>query len=134
MTQQGYLDLFTLKSNLKELEIKSDDFVTREEVAIDRFSLTIYSSNGWYFTNGNVDTQLMVVVKNGVEDITSTLPSEQFVWRRSSTDKTADEEWNATKRTGKFLQISSFDIVKGKNTTFICDLLDENGQILLSSL
>lgn len=43
-----FLDLFSLKESVKDLESKSDRYITREELEMSEYKLQIFSSNGWY--------------------------------------------------------------------------------------
>lgn len=59
------------------------------------FVMDIQSSNGDVFIGDNVDTDLIAEVRIYNQDITSTIPSAQWTWTRSSSYKESDLIWNA---------------------------------------
>ena len=59
------------------------------------FVMEIISSNGDVFIGNDVDTDLIAEVQIYNQDITSTIPSAQWTWTRSSSYKESDTIWNA---------------------------------------
>jgi hypothetical protein len=85
------------------------------------YSVTIWSTNGNTFKNGDISTILFCTVKHGTEDITSTLPVSAFVWSRVSDDADADVAWNNSHTgLGSSLTITPADVPS--RATFECDV------------
>jgi hypothetical protein len=85
------------------------------------YSVTIWSTNGNTFKNGDISTILFCTVKHGTEDITSTLPVSAFAWSRISDDADADVAWNnAHTGLGSSLTITPADVPS--RATFECDV------------
>lgn len=59
------------------------------------FVMEIQSSAGEVFIGNDVDTDLIAEVQIYNQDITSTIPSAQWTWTRSSSYKESDIIWNA---------------------------------------
>lgn len=85
------------------------------------YDVTIISSNGNVFKNGNIDTVLQAIVMKGQEDITSTFANSVFLWTRTSTDAEADEIWNqAHTGVGPTIEITHEDV--DSQATFGCSI------------
>lgn len=92
----------------------------------EMYLLTIESTNGTVFREGlNQQTTLIArLFKNGV-DITGSIPSSQFAWRRVSMNPQPypndDATWNSTYQSGYKQIIISVDDVDAR-ATFFCDI------------
>lgn len=58
-------------------------------------SMEIRSTNGWMFRPTEVDTELVVTVRRGIEDVTHLIRDTDWEWRRESGSPTADTSWNS---------------------------------------
>ena len=89
---------------------------------ISNYSVLILSTEGDTFKNGVINTVLKARVYYGDKDITDELDANRFRWTRSSSDKVADQIWNAKYFGGvKEIQITTEDV--HRRATFNCDLL-----------
>ncbi len=68
-------------------------------------------------------TTLSARVWHGSEDVTDSIPPERFMWRRVSSDSTADQLWAASHAGVKNVQLSVLDVQY--SATYQCDLLNE---------
>ena len=85
------------------------------------YNVTIFSSNGNVFKNGNISTVLKAIVTKGQEDITSTLQNSAFLWTRVSSNSTADTLWNQ-EHTGVGSQIEVTEEDVDSQATFSCSI------------
>lgn len=65
-------------------------------------------------------TTLTAIAWKGNQDITNTLPATAFSWTRTSSDSTADEQWNAAHHNMKSITVTTQDIVY--SATYSCEL------------
>ena len=87
------------------------------------YRLTILSSNGNIFKNGQISTVLSAVVNSWDEDVTDDLDANQFIWTRVSDDADEDILWNQAHAGGtKSITITGADV--HVRATFYCDLID----------
>mgnify|MGYP003552359672 FL=1 len=85
------------------------------------YKTEILSSNGDKFNNGVIDTTIFVVVYRGKENITSTLASSAFKWRKKNRYGVIDTAWGmAHVNVGSTFQITHTDV--DKKATFECDI------------
>jgi hypothetical protein len=85
------------------------------------YRVTIKSSNGSYFKNGQGTTTLSAHIWFGVTEITDTVDDAQVTWKRISDDTVADQTWNTTHgNTGKSIVVTSDDI--DRQAVFECDI------------
>jgi len=85
------------------------------------YKAEISSSNGLQFVNGVVSTTLTAKVWKGKENITSTLPAQAFVWKKTDMDGYVDLNWTAARQgVGYQLDINRDDI--DSRATFSCDI------------
>lgn len=85
--------------------------------------LTIASTNGNIFKNGDIETTLSATVTEGVEDVTARYDANQFIWTRKSKDTDGDQTWNNAHYGGaKSITITTADVFA--KATFFCDLID----------
>ncbi|MGG3157131.1 phage tail spike protein [Priestia megaterium] len=98
------------KGVTKELDEVKDNIVYKAKVL---------STNGSTFKNGIVNTQLVAVAYKGKDDITTTLLSEAFNWKKFKADGTQDATWIGT-GIGRLVTITS-DEVESK-ATFQCEI------------
>jgi len=99
---------------------------SRAGVAAVGYTIDIESTNGTVFKNGTSrSTSLKAYVFSNGVDVTSSLPSTRFRWRRVSyvSDPTGDATWNGTHSTG-FKQIDL--VIDGTEdlATYYCDILE----------
>lgn len=100
-----------------------EDLTTQVEDAVQNlaYSVSIWSTNGNTFKNGDISTVLFCTVKHGTEDITSTLPASAFLWTRISDDAPSDVAWNnAHVSASSSLTITPADVPS--RATFECDV------------
>ena len=87
------------------------------------FTLTIRSSQGSIFKNGNISTILSAHVYRGEEEVTSEFQDSQFLWTRSSANPEGDEIWNHEHFGGsQAIEITHEDVFS--KATFFCNLMD----------
>lgn len=87
------------------------------------YRLTISSSKGSIFKNGEISTTLYATVFSWDTDVTTDLDDNQFAWTRSSEDKEADKRWNTAHFGGtKQIDITKEDVLV--RATFFCDLVN----------
>ena len=67
-------------------------------------------------------TTLSARVWHGSQDVTNTLPTSRFQWRRVSADPTADTLWNAAHTGIKSITLTTLDVQY--SATYYCDLTD----------
>ena len=85
------------------------------------YKAEISSSNGLQFVNGVISTTLTATVWKGKENITSTLPAQAFVWKKTDMDGYVDLTWTAARQgVGYQLDINRDDI--DSRATFSCDI------------
>ena len=94
------------------------------------YRLTIYSSNGNIFKNGNISTVLTAIVYSWDKNVTDELDENQFIWTRVSDDKEGDERWNEHHYGGAKSIIITSDDVKHR-ATFCCNLIDTTTRMSL---
>lgn len=66
------------------------------------------------------------------KEITNELPSTRFVWERYSDYTQGDEAWNATHKNVGYKINVTYEDLKG-DTTFICKLMSEDGNNIITS-
>lgn len=74
------------------------------------YDVSIDSSNGLVFKNGDIETTLQVKVRQGNEDITDQFTDTQFSWTRVSKDPEGDEVWNNSHKHTKTVQVTEEDV------------------------
>lgn len=78
---------------------------------MDALNITVWSENGNVFTNGDISTTLVATVFKGAEDITNSIPSNKFNWKRQSSNPDGDSVWNSLHEAkGKFIKITDDDV------------------------
>lgn len=80
----------------QEPSIAATDWLQTVSEGKDAVVVSIYSTNGLFFQNGQGETELYAVVRQGDADITSSLPAGRFSWQRTSRNTEADAIWNKT--------------------------------------
>lgn len=98
------------------------------------YSVEVSSSNGTIFQNNKVDTELSAHVYIAGEEITDTIETANFTWKRVSDDSAGDTAWNNKGLKGKTIRITSADVKK--RATFVCTVLIDgtkitNGQVTI---
>ncbi|RHP66709.1 hypothetical protein [Bacteroides sp. OF04-15BH] len=80
----------------QEPSIAATDWLQTVSEGKDAVVVSVYSTNGLFFQNGQGETELYAVVRQGDADITSSLPAGRFSWQRTSRNTEADAIWNKT--------------------------------------
>ncbi len=80
----------------QEPSITATDWLQTVSEGKDAVVVSVYSTNGLFFQNGQGETELYAVVRQGDADITSSLPVGRFSWQRTSRNTEADAIWNKT--------------------------------------
>lgn len=88
--------------NFREMQEQMDENIN--------YTVSIDSSNGLVFKNGDIESVLTVKVWKGNEDITDQFTDTQFCWTRVSKDSQGDILWNATHKYTKTVTITEKDI------------------------
>lgn len=95
----------------QEPSITATDWLQTVSEGKDAVVVSVYSSNGLFFQNGQGETELYVVVQQGDSDITSSLPTGRFSWKRTSRNTEADALWNKTHQSvGPSIHITPEDV------------------------
>lgn len=92
------------------------------------YSVEVSSSNGTIFQNNKVDTELSAHVYIAGEEITDTIETANFTWKRVSDDSAGDTAWNNKGLKGKTIRITSADVKK--RATFVCTVLIDDTKIM----
>lgn len=74
------------------------------------YDVSIDSSNGLVFKNGDIESTLTVKVRKGNEDITDQFTDTQFSWTRVSKDPEGDIVWNNAHQYTKSITITEEDV------------------------
>lgn len=74
------------------------------------YDVSIDSSNGLVFKNGDIESVLTVKVRKGNEDITDQFTDTQFSWTRVSKDPEGDIAWNNAHKNTKTVTITEDDV------------------------
>jgi len=97
------------KDNIAELE---DDIVWKIELT---------SSKGFTFKNGIIDTVISAKVYRGKDDVTSTIASSGFIWKKYDKNGVLDTAWtNAHIGVGNSISVTSADVKE--RAIFSCDV------------
>ena len=95
----------------QEPSITATDWLQTVSEGKDAVVVSVYSTNGLFFQNGQGETELYAVVRQGDADITSSLPVGRFSWQRTSRNTEADAIWNKTHQgTGPRIRITPDDV------------------------
>lgn len=95
----------------QEPSITVTDWLQTVSEGKDAVVVSVYSTNGLFFQNGQGETELYAVVRQGDADITSSLPAGRFSWQRSSRNTDADALWNKTHEgLGPRIRITPYDV------------------------
>lgn len=95
----------------QEPSITVTDWLQTVSEGKDAVVVSVYSTNGLFFQNGQGETELYAVVRQGDADITSSLPAGRFSWQRSSRNTDADALWNKTHEgSGPRIRITPYDV------------------------
>lgn len=74
------------------------------------YDVSIDSSNGLVFKNGDIESTLTAKVRKGNEDITDQFTDTQFSWTRVSKDPEGDIKWNNAHTHTKTVTITEDDV------------------------
>ena len=89
----------------------------------DAVTVVVTSDRGTTFHNGFGETTLRAYVYRGGEDITNTVDSSRFSWRRTSSKTLHDDAWNmAHEGFGKSVIITSDDVEQQANFECLVNL------------
>lgn len=95
----------------QEPSITATDWLQTVSEGKDAVVVSVYSTNGLFFQNGQGETELYAVVRQGDADITSSLPTGRFSWKRTSRNTEADALWNKTHQgVGPSIHITPEDV------------------------
>ena len=95
----------------QEPSIAATDWLQTVSEGKDAVVVSVYSTNGLFFQNGQGETELYAVVRQGDADITSSLPAGRFSWQRTSRNTEADAIWNKTHQgAGPRIRITPDDV------------------------
>lgn len=95
----------------QEPSITATDWLQTVSEGKDAVVVSVYSTNGLFFQNGQGETELYAVIRQGDADITSSLPVGRFSWQRTSRNTEADAIWNKTHQgTGPRIRITPDDV------------------------
>lgn len=95
----------------QEPSITATDWLQTVSEGKDAVVVSVYSTNGLFFQNGQGETELYAVIRQGDADITSSLPSGRFSWQRTSRNTEADSIWNKTHQgAGPRIRITPDDV------------------------
>lgn len=95
----------------QEPSITATDWLQTVSEGKDAVVVSVYSTNGLFFQNGQGETELYAVIRQGDTDITSSLPAGRFSWKRTSRNTEADAIWNKTHQgTGPRIRITPEDV------------------------
>jgi phage minor structural protein len=99
------------KNQLQDLKDQTQSDI--EEVMNDvAYSISLFSTNGLIFKNGNVQTDIIATVYKGTQDITSTLSNSQFIWKKFN-EGLVDIAWNtAHANVGNRITVTKADVYK----------------------
>lgn len=85
------------------------------------YKIEIWSSKGFIFKNGQINTELIARVYRGKDEITDTLIPSSFIWKKFDKDGIEDISWNNSHiDIGNKVIIDSYDIYQ--RATFSCDI------------
>jgi phage minor structural protein len=97
------------KENIKEVE---NDIV---------YKIELYSSRGFTFKNGQIDTTITATVYRGKDDITPSIPPVGFIWKKYDKDGVLDTQWtNAHIGVGNVIHVTSTEVYQ--RAIFRCDV------------
>ena len=105
-----------LKNTNKEMETFVNETVehfTEMQKEIEEsitYDVSIDSSNGLVFKNGDIESVLTAKVRKGNEDITDQFTDTQFSWTRVSKDPEGDIAWNNAHKNTKTVTITEDDV------------------------
>lgn len=119
--------VWKLNINANSITLKSTNKPIEETIEDLKNSLTydveIISTNGVIFKNGQINTTLIAIVRQGTKDVTSTIDASRFRWTRVSDDSAGDELWNQSHYGGSREITITKDDVKVR-ATFNCEILE----------
>ena len=123
ISYSGNRYLCIAKTTTQQPAYDSTDWLMTEGNA--KFSVSIYSSNGYEFFAGNLNTTLNAIVYSGNEDITGSIPDSQVKWQRKSGDDASDTIWNTDHTAdGISIQLTNEDIpsFQPDSIEFVCEV------------
>lgn len=115
--------LYAIQMTLLQKASNWDNAYTtaNQALASSKINVSVNSTNGLIFRNGNVSTTLVVTVMQGESDVTTTLPASAFVWHKFKEDGTEDMAWyNAHLGIGRSVAVTYSDT--NERATFECDV------------
>lgn len=118
---------YLLSSRAKELSTLAQQTANeaKQEIADVEsdivYKIELTSSKGLTFKNGQIDTTISAKVYRGMSDITSTIPSSGFIWKKYDKDGVLDSVWTmANENIGNVISVTQSDI--NQKAIFSCDI------------
>jgi phage minor structural protein len=109
LAQQAQQTADEAKENIKEVE---NDIV---------YKIELYSSKGFTFKNGQIDTTVIATVYRGKDDITATIPASGFIWKKYDKDGILDQAWTTSHvGVGNTISITPSEVYQ--RAIFRCDV------------
>jgi phage minor structural protein len=85
------------------------------------YKIELHSSRGFTFRNGEIDTTITAKVYRGKDDITTTVPTSGFIWKKYDRNGVLDQTWtNAHVGVGNVIAVTSEDVYQ--KAIFSCDV------------
>ena len=110
LNENGIQKTNSILENFADSTIKNFREMQEQMDGNINYTVSIDSSNGLVFKNGDIESVLTVKVRKGNEDITDQFTDTQFCWTRVSKDSQGDILWNATHKYTKTVTITEKDI------------------------
>lgn len=99
-------DLETIETNVTSLIGHRVEIISTSDILSDAIQSTTLSAKVWH----------------GSQDVTDTIPSSLFKWRRVSADSTGDNNWNNAHQGMKSITLTVQDVLF--SATYFCDLYE----------
>ena len=85
------------------------------------WKIELYSSKGFTFKNGIIDTVITATIYRGKDDVTATVPLSGFIWKKFDKNGVLDQQWtDAHVGVGNVISITSQDVKE--RAIFSCDV------------
>jgi hypothetical protein len=117
----------SLEEVKKQISIKAKELTDKFQQDLQEakndisYHTELHSTAGNQFMNGDISTTVYVVVYKGREDITNTLPTSAFQWKKTDKDGIEDTVWNNSHvGVGSQILIDREDVFR--KATFWCDI------------
>lgn len=87
------------------------------------YRVEIYSDGGDVLSQHVQSTVLQARVWHGNTEVTESIASDRFVWKRQSADATADRVWDAAHQGMKSIELTTKDVLY--SATYSCEILEK---------